>query len=108
MSRARTWRLGPQAARASSAIIADSTSMPEARQNASKLADVLASASTSIACDGIAVDMLCTFMALRCSPFVESTLRAYRLKASNAVYLFSTFGGAIPGPEYGGNCDAAR
>src|SRR6516164_6470034 len=47
-----------------SAIISDSASIPDARQKASKLADMLASASIFNACDGIAVDVVCPFMAL--------------------------------------------
>src|SRR5216684_1841972 len=38
--------------------------MPDARQKTSKLADMLASASIFKACDGIAVDVVCPFMAL--------------------------------------------
>jgi len=41
---ARAWR-GPQASRASASIISARASIPEARQNLSKLADMLASAS---------------------------------------------------------------
>src|SRR5208337_465538 len=52
----RSWR-SPQAASASCSIISASTSSPAARQNRSKLADMLASASALIASVGIAVDV---------------------------------------------------
>src|SRR5450759_3480917 len=59
----RSCRL-PQAAAASCSIISVSASTPAARQNCSKLADMLASASVFSACLGIAVDVICSFMAL--------------------------------------------
>jgi len=54
----------PQAAVASCSIISLSVSSPEARQKRSKLADRLARASAFSACVGIAVDVVCFFMAL--------------------------------------------
>src|ERR1700680_3653893 len=65
--------------------------MPEARQNNSKLAEMLASASIFRALVGMAVDVVGLFMALL--SFVESAPRAYRLKASNAAPPFSTSAG---------------
>src|SRR5271157_3264734 len=65
--------------------------MPEARQNNSKLADMLARASNFRALVGMAVDVVGLFMALL--SFVESAPRAYRLKASNAAPPFSTSAG---------------
>src|ERR1700732_1868187 len=60
--------------------------MPEARQNNSKLAEMLARASNFRALVGMAVDVVGLFMALL--SFVESAPRAYRLKASNAAPPF--------------------
>jgi len=65
--------------------------MPEARQNNSKLAEMLARASNFRALVGMAVDVVGLFMALL--SFVESAPRAYRLKASNAAPPFSTSAG---------------
>src|SRR5271167_1544462 len=65
--------------------------MPEARQNNSKLAEMLARASIFRALVGMAVNVLGLFMALL--SFVESAPRAYRLKASNAAPPFSTSAG---------------
>jgi hypothetical protein len=65
--------------------------MPEARQNNSKLAEMLARASNFRALVGMAVDVVDLFMALL--SFVESAPRAYRLKASNAAPPFSTSAG---------------
>src|SRR5512140_3444112 len=65
--------------------------MPEARQNNSKLAEMLASASIFRALVGMAVNVVGLFMALL--SFVESAPRAYRLKASNAAPPFSTSAG---------------
>jgi phage gp29-like protein len=62
-------------------IISPRASMPEARQNNSKLAEMLARASNFRALVGMAVDVVDLFMALL--SFVESAPRAYRLKASN-------------------------
>src|SRR4029077_13581039 len=62
--------------------------MPEARQNNSKLAEMLARASNFRALVGMAVDVVGLFMALL--SFVESAPRAYRLKASTAAPPFST------------------
>src|SRR5262245_35631675 len=68
--------------------------MPEARQNSSKLAEMLAIASSFNALGGTAVDVVGLFMALL--SFVESAPRAYRLKASNAAPPISTSIGTIP------------
>jgi hypothetical protein len=65
--------------------------MPEARQNNSKLAEMLARASNFRALVGMAVDVVGLFMALL--SFVESAPRAYRLKASNAAPPISTSAG---------------
>jgi hypothetical protein len=67
--------------------------MPEARQNNSKLAEMLDSASNFSALVGIVVDVVNLFMALLSS--VESAPRAYRLKASNAAFPISTSIGTI-------------
>jgi hypothetical protein len=67
--------------------------MPEARQNNSKLAEMLDSASNFSALVGIVVDVVNLFMALLSS--VESAPRAYRLKASNAASPISTSIGTI-------------
>jgi hypothetical protein len=80
--------------------------MPEARQNNSKLAEMLDSASNFSALVGIVVDVVNLFMALLSS--VESAPRAYRLKASNAASPISTSTGTssaithpnIRGPRY--------
>src|SRR5262249_10671470 len=77
---------GPQIACASRSIISPRASMPEARQNNSKLAEIFDRASSFSALVGIAVDVVSSFMALL--SFVESSPRAYRLKASNAALLF--------------------
>src|SRR5262249_48151096 len=68
--------------------------MPEARQNSSKLAEMLAIASSFNALGGTAVNEVVLFMALL--SFVESAPRAYRLKASNAAPPISTSIGTIP------------
>src|ERR1700692_2480560 len=68
--------------------------MPEARQNNSKLAEMLARASNFRALVGTAVDVVDLFMALL--SFVESAPRAHRLKASNAASPISTSIGTIP------------
>src|SRR5262249_44199532 len=68
--------------------------MPEARQNSSKLAEMLAIASSFNALGGTAVDVVGLFMALL--SFVGSAPRAYRLKASNAAPPISTSIGTIP------------
>jgi len=65
--------------------------MPEARQNNSKLAVILAKASNFRALVGMAVNVVGLCMALL--SFVESSPRAYRLKASNAAPPFSTSAG---------------
>jgi hypothetical protein len=67
--------------------------MPEARQNNSKLAEMLDSASNFSALVGIVVDVVNLFMALLSS--VESAPRAYRLKVSNAASPISTSIGTI-------------
>ena len=54
----------PGRPRASCSIISASASSPAAKQNRSKLADMLASASVFIAFVGIAVDVRCSFTAL--------------------------------------------
>ena len=71
--------------------------MPEARQNNSKLAEMLARASNFRALVGMAVDVVGLFMALL--SFVESPPRAYRLKASNAAPPFSTSAGTSATPK---------
>jgi hypothetical protein len=58
----------------------------EDAQNSSKLAEMFARASSVSALVGMAVDVVDLFMAL--FSFVASTLRSYRLKASNAAPLF--------------------
>jgi uncharacterized protein YjbJ (UPF0337 family) len=69
--------------------------MPEARQNNSKLAEMLARVFRALV--GMAVDVVDLFMALL--SFVESAPRAYRLKASNAAPPFSTSAGtSAPDP----------
>src|SRR5664280_2908961 len=78
----RAW-WGPQIACASLSIISPRASMPEARQNNSKLAEIFERASSFSTLVGIAVDVVDLFMALL--SFVESAPRAYRLKASNAA-----------------------
>ena len=60
--------------------------MPEARQNNSKLAEMLAKASNFRALVGMAVNVVGLCMALL--SFVESSPRAYRLKASKRRYAF--------------------
>jgi hypothetical protein len=72
--------------------------MPEARQNNSKLAEMLDSASNFSALVGIVVDVVNLFMALLSS--VESAPRAYRLKASNAASPISTSIGTIAEPSH--------
>jgi len=65
---------GPQIACASRSIISPRASMPEARQNNSKLAEIFDRASSFSALVGIAVDVVSLFMALL--SFVESSPRA--------------------------------
>jgi len=60
--------------------------MPEARQNNSKLAEMLARASNFRALVGMAMDVVGLFMALL--SFVESALRAYRLKGATPLRAF--------------------
>src|SRR5947209_12499916 len=72
-SRPRACR-GPQIACASRSIISPRASMPEARQNNSKLAEIFDRASSFSALVGIAVDVVSLFMALL--SFVESPPRA--------------------------------
>jgi len=88
----RAWR-GPQITCASRSIISPRASMPEARQNNSKLAEMFERASSFSALVGIAVDVVILFMALL--SLVESAPRAYRLKASNAAQPISTASGTI-------------
>src|SRR6516165_10753194 len=81
----RAWR-APQSSSASFSIIAESASMPTVKQNRSKLADTSSQAlpTPPAFIGGKAVSVVLTlFMALL--SFVESTPRAYRLKASNAA-----------------------
>jgi DNA-binding transcriptional LysR family regulator len=59
---------------------------------AAKLTDMLASASAFKACVGIAVDVICFFMALLSFRGISTP----RLKASNAAPPFSTFRGTSP------------
>jgi len=84
----------PAGVRASASIISARASIPEARQNLSKLADMLASASIFNSLIGIAVDVISLFMALLSSR--ESTPKAYRLEASNAAPSISTMTGTSP------------
>jgi len=62
----------PQASRASASIISARASIPEARQNLSKLADMLASASIFNSLIGIAVDVISLFMALLSSRGIDT------------------------------------
>ena len=74
-----------------------SASIPAVRQNRSKLTETASQAlpTAPIPVRGEAVNgVVAFFMALL--PFVDSTPRAYRLKASNAAPPISTFAGAIP------------
>ena len=70
----RSWR-SPQAAVASCSSISLSVSSPAARQKCSKLADRLASASAFGAYVGIAVDVVCFFMALLSTHVRQDTAR---------------------------------
>src|SRR6266436_10178966 len=75
-----------------------SASIPAVRQNRSKLTETASQAlpTAPIPVGGEAIDVVLTFFMALLS-FVDSTPRAYRLKASNAAPPISTFAGAIPG-----------
>ena len=72
-------------------------SIPAVRQNRSKLTETASQAlpTAPIPVGGDAIDVVLTFFMALLS-FVDSTPRAYRLKASNAAPPISTFPGAIP------------
>src|SRR5258705_12095659 len=74
-----------------------SASIPAVRQNRSKLTETASQAlpTAPIPFGGEAIDVVLTFFMALLS-FVDSTPRAYRLKASNAAPPISTFAGAIP------------
>src|SRR5258705_2878014 len=74
-----------------------SASIPAVRQNRSKLTETASQAlpTAPIPVGGEAIDVVLTFFMALLS-FVDSTPRAYRLKASNAAPPISTFAGAIP------------
>src|SRR5258705_12552819 len=74
-----------------------SASIPAVRQNRSKLTETASQAlpTAPIPVGGEAIDVVLTFIMALLS-FVDSTPRAYRLKASNAAPPISTFAGAIP------------
>src|SRR6266404_6318551 len=75
-----------------------SASIPAVRQNRSKLTETASQAlpTAPIPVGGEAINVVLTFFMALLS-FVDSTPRAYRLKASNAAPPISTFPGAIPG-----------
>ena len=75
-------------------IIVPSAAIPDARQNCSKLALTCTQASPTIAGAAAPVTVLSLFMALLSS--VDSTPRAYRLKAGNAAWKVSTAAGTSP------------
>src|SRR5260221_11342958 len=74
-----------------------SASIPAVRQNRSKLTETASQAlpTAPIPVGGEAIDVVLTFFMALLS-FVDSTPRAYRLKAINAAPPISTFAGAIP------------
>src|SRR5665811_777297 len=74
-----------------------SASIPAVRQNRSKLTETASQAlpTAPIPVGGEAINVVLTFFMALLS-FVDSTPRAYRLKASNAAPPISTFPGAIP------------
>src|ERR1700692_4853770 len=74
-----------------------SASIPAVRQNRSKLTETASQAfpTAPIPVGGEAIDVVLSFFMALLS-FVDSTPRAYRLKASNAAPPISTFPGAIP------------
>src|SRR5260370_16583577 len=76
-----------------------SASIPAVRQNRSKLTETASQAlpTAPIPVGGEAIDVVLTFFMALLS-FVDSTPRAYRLKASNAAPPISTFAGAIRPP----------
>ena len=82
----RAWR-GPQASRASASIILARASIPEARQNLSKLADMLASASIFNSLIGIAVDVISLFMALLSSRGIDTQSLQARGEQRRSIYF---------------------
>jgi len=82
----RAWR-GPQASRASASIISARASIPEARQNLSKLADMLASASIFNSLIGIAVDVISLFMALLSSRGIDTQSLQARGEQRRSIYF---------------------
>jgi hypothetical protein len=105
----RTWRAtcstAPSSAATCSAIAIRSSSaflnaveaeVPAVRQNRSKLTETASQAlpTAPLPVGGEAIDVVLTFFMALLS-FVDSTPRAYRLKASNAAPPISTFAGAI-------------
>src|ERR1035437_7619142 len=85
-----------------------SASIPAVRQNRSKLTETASQAlpTAPIPVGGEAINVVLTFFMALLS-FVDSTPRAYRLKASNAAPPISTFPGAIPAGGIGGNARLA-
>src|SRR6478752_7703862 len=79
-----------------------SASIPAVRQNRSKLTETVSQAlpTAPIPVGGETIDVVLTFFMALLS-FVDSTPRAYRLKASNAAPPISTFAGAIPASLFG-------
>src|ERR1035437_9778939 len=78
-------------------IMVPNASIPAVRQNRSKLTETASQAlpTAPIPVGGEAINVVLTFFMALLS-FVDSTPRAYRLKASNAAPPISTFPGAIP------------
>src|ERR1035437_6469037 len=78
-----------------------SASIPAVRQNRSKLTETASQAlpTAPIPVGGEAINVVLTFFMALLS-FVDSTPRAYRLKASNAAPPISTFPGAIPAKAF--------
>src|ERR1019366_8106271 len=83
-----------------------SASIPAVRQNRSKLTETASQAlpTAPFPVGGEAIDVVLTFFMALLS-FVDSTPRAYRLKASNAAPPISTFPGAIPLWTYDGTLE---
>ena len=73
--------------------------MPDVRQKRSKLAPTYCQASSTIAAGTMAADVVDFCMALL--SFVDSTPRAYRLKAGNACSPLFNISRDIPGYESG-------
>src|SRR5262249_4051404 len=92
-SRPRACR-GPQIACASRSIISPRASMPEARQNNSKLAEIFDRASSFSALVGIAADVLLVLGVLL--PFVTPNPRHGGLRAPSPFSPFQTAGGNSP------------